>query len=330
MTDTELQLIADSVREYMDEKIRAVRDPLLREIETLQEQLREFEPAAVDMAAIRSMIDDSVLVAVEALPKPKDGVDGKDGAPGRDGTPGKDGESIKGESGQNGKDGADVDMVAVRGMVTEMFAGYPIPKDGVDGAPGRDGIDGKDGESIKGDVGERGEAGIPGINGKDGAPGRDALQIEILSAIDETRSFPRGTFARYRNGLIRSFRDTDPITGELEKSGWEVIVSGPIFGIVQKDDLRSFDVIATETGGKEIVRTFTMPVVLDRGVFKDGGDYVRGDGVTWDGSFWICQVEFTKAKPGTSGDWRLAVKRGGEGKPGKPEPPKPQSGPIKL
>ena len=58
-----------------------------------------------------------------------------------------------------------------------------------------------------------------------------------------------------------------------------------------------------------------FPVVIDRGVFKDGASYLVGDGVTWGGSYWIAQKN-TEAKPGENRDWRLAVKRGRDGKDG--------------
>lgn len=60
---------------------------------------------------------------------------------------------------------------------------------------------------------------------------------------------------------------------------------------------------------------FTMPVVIDRGVYRDGSEYKAGDGVTWGGSFWIAQKD-TSAKPDAGDDWRLSVKRGRDGKNG--------------
>ncbi len=68
--------------------------------------------------------------------------------------------------------------------------------------------------------------------------------------------------------------------------------------------------------GDNIVELKTA-IVLDAGVWKDGAAYAEGDGVTWAGSFWIAQAD-TSAKPGGEGeDWRLAVKRGRDGKDGK-------------
>lgn len=78
-----------------------------------------------------------------------------------------------------------------------------------------------------------------------------------------------------------------------------------------KDDGRT---VLFTFDGKDIKHSFEIafPTVIDRGVFKDG-TYERGDGVTFGGSFWIAQKDTTE-KPGTGDDWRLAVKKGRDGK----------------
>lgn len=76
--------------------------------------------------------------------------------------------------------------------------------------------------------------------------------------------------------------------------------------------------------GRTIVRRYSrgdqvkefrhqVSVVLDRGVYKEGTEYQAGDGVTWGGSFWIAQQKTTE-KPDGGDCWRLAVKRGKDGK----------------
>jgi integrin beta 3 len=61
-----------------------------------------------------------------------------------------------------------------------------------------------------------------------------------------------------------------------------------------------------------------LPGVLDRGVFTAAGLYSKGDGVTWEGSFWIAQRAVGAGEtPGdNSGAWRLAVKKGRPGRDG--------------
>lgn len=70
-----------------------------------------------------------------------------------------------------------------------------------------------------------------------------------------------------------------------------------------------------QRGGHIEERRFVAPVVLDRGVYRPETDYAKGDSVTYGGSVWIAQSD-TKAKPDGSPDWRLAVKKGRDGKDG--------------
>jgi hypothetical protein len=63
----------------------------------------------------------------------------------------------------------------------------------------------------------------------------------------------------------------------------------------------------------DTVHEIKTAIVLDAGVWREGATYVVGDGVTLGGSFFIAQAE-TSAKPGKSDDWRLAVKRGSDGR----------------
>lgn len=72
----------------------------------------------------------------------------------------------------------------------------------------------------------------------------------------------------------------------------------------------------------EVVKRFRVPGLVDRGVYKAGETYQRGDAVSWGGSLFIAQTA-TTAQPETA-DWRLAVKRGRDGREGKQGPQGPQ------
>lgn len=63
----------------------------------------------------------------------------------------------------------------------------------------------------------------------------------------------------------------------------------------------------------DVRKEFRLPIVIDRGVFKEHATYSKGDGVTWGGSFWICQGD-AEGKPDSGKGWRLAVKKGRDGK----------------
>ena len=69
----------------------------------------------------------------------------------------------------------------------------------------------------------------------------------------------------------------------------------------------------------EVMHSFELefPVTIYRGVFKAEDAYARGDAVTWGGSLWIAEKE-TNAKPDSpESGWRLAVKKGRDGKDAK-------------
>lgn len=228
---------------------------------------------------------DAIAKRVDELPVPKDGADGiagQDGAPGRDGADGKDG--IDGKNGAPGERG----------------------EKGEPGTPGAAGD--------MGPAGERGEKGLDGGAGRDGEPGRDAAHLEILPGIDQQRSYVRGTYAKHAGGLWRSFETTTGI------KGWECIVEGIAhFSIEQHpENPRKFFMELATSSGVEQVKEFNLPVVLYRGVYREGEPYEAGDSVTWGGSTWIA-LQDTKSKPDSAdGTWKLAVKKGAPGKDGGP------------
>ncbi|HUH38764.1 MAG TPA: hypothetical protein VL027_12550 [Spongiibacteraceae bacterium] len=144
---------------------------------------------------------------------------------------------------------------------------------------------------------------------RDGEDGRDALQLEILPAIDPGKSYPRGSYAKHAGGLWRSYESTH------EMRGWECIVEGIAEHRIEQIDERSFDAVSVLSSGHEVRKTISMPVVIDRGVYRAEAEYQAGDGVTWGGSYWIATKGAPIGKPGEPGSegWRLAVKRGDKG-----------------
>jgi hypothetical protein len=165
---------------------------------------------------------------------------------------------------------------------------------------------------------------VRGKNGRDGdsapgVPGRDAIEIKVLPGIDESKSYPEGTCALYRGGTIRAERQTDPLAdSDLIKAGWRVALEGIAEETEQSlDDGRVIERTTIYTSGKSFTRTLQTSQMLYQGVFKDGAGYHRGDAVTWDGSVWIAQKATSNAPGRDSSDWRLAVKRGVNGKDGK-------------
>lgn len=143
---------------------------------------------------------------------------------------------------------------------------------------------------------------------KDGDPGedgKDALQLEIMPCIDEEKSYPRGSYAIHQGGVWRSYQKTTGL------NGWECLVDGISSVDISQANEREFTITAQLASGTKTEKSFSIPVMIYRDIFKDGEKYLPGDSVTWAGSVWYCHAETTD-KPGepSSKGWKLAVKRG--------------------
>ncbi len=95
--------------------------------------------------------------------------------------------------------------------------------------------------------------------------------------------------------------------------------------------LEDIDLVLAEDGRTLVVRflagdvarekSIRLATILDRGVFKRGDTYEPGDAVSWGGALWIAQTK-TGDSPDDSRDgtpWRLAVKKGRDGKDLRPD-----------
>lgn len=224
-----------------------------------------------------------------------DGVNGKDGVPG---------ESIKGERGETGPVGPKGDPGPQGEAGAPGIKGEP----GDRGERGEKGLDGKDGRDGRDGIGKDGRDGI------DGKDGRDALQIDILPGIDDAKTYQRGTFACHKGGTVY-------FTGRE----WLCVARGIDFETDElSEDFRTRTRKTFYTDGTVKEYSWRIPAMLYREGFKDGTEYTRGDVVNYDNSSWICVVDSTKAKPFPSNlsdkpqDWRLMVRKGGNGKDGAP------------
>lgn len=280
----------------MGEAIRRAVEPLQAEIAALKKQLAEMpipengkdgapgrDGKDCDMEQVKAWIDD----AVKAIPAPENGKDGRDG--------------------KDGKDGSSVTLQDVRPMLEEALAdvrreaqeaidsavkSIPVPKDGKDG---KDGADGKDGESFTIEDAEK--------------------------LLDSKMARWELDFERRANDTLQRAIDRLPVPkdgkdGEPGKDGADGVGFDDLE--CEYDGERTISLVFAK--GDRVKRfDVTLPVVIDRGVYKQGTDYEAGDGVTWGGSYWIAQKSAPTGKPGEPGSegWRLAVKRGRDGRDGK-------------
>jgi hypothetical protein len=204
---------------------------------------------------------------------------------------------VRGADGKNGASVMDGSVDDAGELILRMSDGRVIRSGTVRGADGKDGL-----------------AGPPGN------AGRDAAELTILPGIDETRSYGQGVCARYRGGIIRAERQTDPIDGDIEKAGWGVILEG-IAEISERlvDEGRTLERTTVYTSGRVFTARLKTLAMIGRGMWTEGA-YEQGDVVIRDGSSWICQTPTTEM-PGASADWKLVAKRGRDGKDGKPGAP---------
>lgn len=284
----------------------------------------EYEPPEL-AECLRFMVQPVIAKLFSEAAASLKGESGKDGEPGKAGEVGPQGiPGERGENGINGKDGAPGD----RGPVGESIKGEK-------GEPGLSvfeiakshGFNGSEMDwllSLRGKDGDRGDAGkdgAPGREGKDGDPGKNALEMAIVMDLDVTRSYPRGTIASHNGGLLCAKRMTGPVVeNDFPAAGWRWISNGESKHWIEVDenDPRAYKDVIERADGTRTETVRRIPVPMDKGIYRHGEEHEQGDFVTWDGSLWLALRKTDKA-PGTI-DWRLAVKRGRDGKDGTMKP----------
>lgn len=298
---------------------------------------KHVAPLAAENAVLRGRLD--ILQAkLEAMPVPKDGKNGRDGVDGTNGRDGIDGKA--GEAGLDGKDGTDgIDgKDGAPGLAGKDGTNGINGKDGsagIDGKDGRNGIDGKDGSSVDPLIvramvldavqavikeipapkdGRDGRDGRDGADGSNGSSGRDGSAIDYID-LDASKSYPRGTHALCRGGILYAERTTDAINGgDYKAAGWRQLVGG--LADVQMSllsDGRTFELAFEYSDGRKEKRQAKADIPAHRGVWRDAITYDKADVVQWSGNAWIAR-EVTTDKPGDSKSWDLLARRGRDGK----------------
>ena len=153
---------------------------------------------------------------------------------------------------------------------------------------------------------------------RDGLDGKSVGLDEVRPFVDAWLATWSVELQRHADDLLQKVVDRwpkprDGIDGE-DGLGFEDLE------VVQGEDLRTFT-FKFARGEKVREWSFSVPAMIDRGVFEQGKEYREGDTVSWGGHMWVVKAERTEAKPNEGGtDWRLAVRRGRDGKGLKGEP----------
>lgn len=231
----------------------------------------------------------------------------------------------------DGKDAEPLDMVDINNRIETALKSYrdelgalPVPKDGKDADP-------VDMDIVRSMV----QAAVNSMplpsNGRDGIDAVDCL-------IDKSGHLVF-TFSDGRTKDVGQVVGDDGVDCDID-GVWKIL-NEKLAAIPAPKDGMGFDDLTMEHDGERTFKfvlsrgdqrkefEFAVPVVLDRGVYVEGKTYAKGDSVTFGGSVHIAQTDGVTCKPGTSGDWRLAVKRGRDGRDGVMTVPKPHE-PVRL
>lgn len=190
-----------------------------------------------------------------------------------------------------GKDGADCDMDAVKELVAEAVSALPPAEKGSDGTD-------CDMEAVSRMIAERVAEMV-----KDIPPGKDGLGL--ANALKDANGHLILTMT---DGTTRDIGMVDGKDGKT--------FTLDDFDIVPLNDPRDYKLCFTNG---DMMHSFELelPGFVDKAVWKETEAYRKGDGVTWAGSFWIAERD-VPGKPDTADSgWRLAVKRGRDGKDAK-------------
>lgn len=289
--------------------VREATEPLLARIKALEERQlpnpikgdKGDDGRSVTIEDIAPLIDAAVAKAVDAIPKPKDGVDGLNG---HDAEP-IDVADVVTELLARDEYSAIAKLRAAE-AVAQYFAEHPV-KDGKNGDNGSDATDAQVERAVasflKANPPAKGADGIDGIGMAGAMIDRDGVLI-----ITTTKGDP------IRLGCVVG-KDGNP-----GKDGADL-----------SDVSLSYDghrTVTVKAKGGEVVGIYKLGVPLDRGYYRDGMECEKGDIVSHGGNAWIA-LRDTKAKPCSENkeDWRLFARKGRDGNDGQngrnlgPEPP---------
>ncbi|MGU0778045.1 hypothetical protein ACSESE_11665 [Pseudomonas aeruginosa] len=295
--------------------VREATAPLIARIEQLEKTLADQVIPSAEEVATKIDLDALARSAAEMVPAPKDA----------------DMEALKAHLGELVKaipapaDGQSVtiDDVApmIRDEVAKAVAEVPPAKDG-------ESVTVDDIRPILAELVSKAVADLPQPQ-----PGKDADMDALRAHLDglvKSLELPKGpsvdevaaTFERRFSDLTLSWERQARETLEkaadrmpIPKNGENGRDALPLesFDLSLSDDGRTVTV-KMQAGETVIEKSVKIASVMDRGVYSSEGSYEKGDGTTYGGCYWIAQKDAPAGAPGASADWRMAVKKGRDGK----------------
>lgn len=278
--------------------------------------------SSVPIEAVQALVDAAVTRAVAALPPAIHGKDGQPGAKGEQGSPGKDGDNGKdgrdgakgdpglpGKDGEHGRDGQTptVDLHEVADIIKADHSMIALLK----GERGEQGIRGE-----RGEPGQDGQRGTDGSNGSNGTDGATVTPNQLREVVESRFAVWALDFERLATDRQRAAIDSIPLPrdgrdGDRGRDGFgmddfEITGDSPDGGRTLRLQLSA--------GGRIRAVELRTAAIIDRGTYSPNTAYEAGDAFTYGGSLWVTQKNSPQGKPGESADFRLAVRRGRDGK----------------
>ncbi|MFU7071313.1 hypothetical protein ACM75K_29180 [Pseudomonas aeruginosa] len=141
------------------------------------------------------------------------------------------------------------------------------------------------------------------------------IQLPTVPTIDEVAATFERRFSDLTLSWERQARETFDKAADrmpIPKDGRDAL---PLecFDLALGEDGRTVTV-KMQAGDVVVEKSVKIASVIDRGVFSAEKSYEQGDGTTYGGCYWIAQKDAPEGVPGGSTDWRLAVKKGRDGK----------------
>ncbi len=167
-----------------------------------------------------------------------------------------------------------------------------------------------------GPVGAQGEPGPVGPAGPAGERGEAGIEGKSIT-VDDVRPLFELAFAKWETDFERRAQDVFAKAIERMPKAKDGIDGLGFDDLMLEHDGSGLVYLHFVRGEQRKDFELRLPCFRDRGVYsEESKDYREGHGTTWGGSYFIAQKDNPQGRPGESDDWRLAVKRGRDGKDG--------------
>ncbi|MBI8355350.1 hypothetical protein JEY77_27810 [Pseudomonas aeruginosa] len=314
----ELEAQAKALAPIMTGIVAGVRDELRKEFAS---QLQSRDDRIADLQKSLDERPDLEAIAKQAaalIPEPKDGEPGRDAN--MDALKEYLAELVKAIPAPADGKSVTVDDVAplIRQEVAKAMSEVPPAKDG-------ESVTVDDVRPVLAELVSKAVADLPQPQ-----PGKDAdmdalrshldglvksLELPKAPSIEEVSAAFERRFSDLSLSWERQARDTFDKAADrmpIPKDGRDAL---PLecFDLALGEDGRTVTV-KMQAGDIVVEKSVRIASVIDRGVFSAEKYYEQGDGTTYGGCYWIAQKDAPIGVPGGSDDWRLAVKKGRDGK----------------